>query len=40
MSIITERFKNPDLKVLIHINELQVENNYLQRMLSVCEIRG
>lgn len=35
-----ERLKKPDLKVMIHTDELQIENNYLRRMLSKCEIRG
>lgn len=37
---ITERFKNPDLEVMIHTDELQMKNNDLQRMLSKCEIRN
>lgn len=35
-----ERLKKLDLKVMIRTDELQIENNYLQKMLSKCEIRG
>lgn len=36
---IKERFKNPEFKRMIHTDELQMENNYLQRILSKFEFR-